>query len=133
NIYKHIKAVRQAKASGQILDCSKVPEDVLYWPGQNNPHFVDKYGWNLPDISLAGFWDEDGDGIYDACHGDFPLVPSDKCYDFQDFERSMPTEIVFYVFNDVMKNQSISGPGKLSFETQVHAFAFATDDELNDA
>src|SRR5690606_30391258 len=35
NIYKHIKAVRQAKASGQILDCSKVPEDVLYWPGQN--------------------------------------------------------------------------------------------------
>ena len=133
NIIKHKRLVKQALSSGQAIDCNQIPEDVLYWPGQNNPYFSLKYGWTLPDVPLAGFWDEDNDGIYNPCKGDFPIVPVESCETSNNIEKAIPTEIVFYVYNDVMANHTHSGPAKTGLETQVHAFAYATDDELNDA
>lgn len=133
NIIKHKRLAKKALSSGQAIDCNQIPEDVLYWPGRNNPYFSQKYGWALPDIPLAGFWDEDNDGIYNPCKGDFPIVPVESCETSNDIEKAIPTEIVFYVFNDVMANHALTGPAKTGLETQVHAFAYATDDELNDA
>ncbi|MBK8622171.1 MAG: T9SS type A sorting domain-containing protein [Saprospiraceae bacterium] len=133
NIIKHKRLAKKALSSGQLIDCNQIPEDVLYWPGRNNPYFSQKYGWSLPDIPLAGFWDEDNNGIYNPCKGDFPIVPVESCETSNDIEKAIPTEIVFYVFNDVMANHTQSGLAKTTLETQVHAFAYVTDDEMNDA
>lgn len=45
---------------------------IVGWPGKGNPHFVAQYGFALPTVSTAPFFDQNNDGIYNAFDGDFP-------------------------------------------------------------
>jgi hypothetical protein len=56
------------------FDCDVVSEDVRYWPAQGNPYFNEKFTFTLLDQPLANYWDQDGDGDYDPCNGDFPVI-----------------------------------------------------------
>ncbi|MBK6783451.1 MAG: hypothetical protein IPG79_06570 [Saprospiraceae bacterium] len=132
NIYTHIQNVKLAIKDGKLLDCNNIPQDILYWPAKGNPFFNTWIGWELPAIDLAGFYDYNGDGVYNPCHGDYPMVPSQNNEVFYHEGRLIPAEINFMVFNDIMDSQKISGPAKLTMETQLHSYAFSTDDELND-
>ncbi|MBK8855452.1 MAG: T9SS type A sorting domain-containing protein [Saprospiraceae bacterium] len=132
NIYTHIQNVKLAIKDGKLLDCNNIPQDILYWPAKGNPFFNTWIGWELPAIDLAGFYDYNGDGVYNPCHGDYPMVPSQNNEVFYHEGRLIPAEINFMVFNDIMDSQKISGLAKLTMETQLHSYAFSTDDELND-
>lgn len=44
---------------------------IYSWPGKGNPHFTGYTGLLLPALT-APFYDQNGDGIYNPDHGDYP-------------------------------------------------------------
>ena len=97
---------------------------IAGWPGQENPHFFDIWGFNLPlnGQILAPFFDLDNNGLYDPLMGDYPVVQLRNTPPF------VPAEIVWCVFN----GQNPGSPGFSSpilAEFQLTAWAFDCDDQ----
>lgn len=134
------ESIRQVRAAYQIalendelpLDLSEVPEDVLGWPSVGNPFFAEINNFELPDPSegggLAGFWDEDLDGIYNPTLGDYPIIEIRGCGQTPQF----PEEMTFWIYNDAGNTHRQSGtPLQIQMEVQVQAFAYTTSDDIN--
>ena len=132
NIEDHIAAWNKAKQNNVPFDCNKIPEDVRYWPAQGNPYWDEKYLWQLPNQALAEYWDENNDGKYDPCKGDYPIILRSGCEVGYHESPYLPSEINFFIFNDNGGPQTLSGPSKTQMEVQVSAFAYHTKDEIND-
>ena len=136
NVLKHIAAydafVRDTTST--IFPCDSIPEDVLYWPGRGNEFWGQKFDFPLPDQNLGNFWDEDGDGNYEPCGGDFPVIDIRGCApdDRLAARELLPDEMVFWVYNDNGGNHVLSGATAIQMEIQVQSFAYATNDEIND-
>ncbi len=130
----HANRVIKGIETGVAIECDSVPEDILYWPGQGNPHWRKKYPFALPDQPLGSFWDNDENGIYDPCGGDFPIIDIRGCEPKDVFEARelIPDQMVFWIYNDNGAAQTLSGPNSIQMEVQVQAFAYATNDEIND-
>ena len=107
---------------------------MLFRSGQGNPHWRKKYSFNLPDQPLGSFWDHDENGIYDPCGGDFPIIDIRGCEPKDVFEaRELITdEVDKGILNDNGAAQTLTGPNSIQMEVQVQAFAYATNDEIND-
>lgn len=129
NIRQHIKNFEIAKENATSLSCNDISDDILYWPAQGNPYFEEEYGWQLPDQTLAGYIDIDNNGYYDPCFGDYPMLYEHDC---SNYEKYIPTEINYFVFNDNGGQPKLSGPSTLKMELHVNAYAYSTNDELND-
>jgi len=134
NIRQHLRNFQQAKASGKPYDPQLIPRDVKGWPGRGNPYFFDIHQFDLPDTrqGLAGFWDEDGDGDYNPERGDFPRVEIRGCSFDTPEQQPIPDEMVFWIYNDAGNIHSESQGDPIQMEIQVQAFAYATNDEIND-
>ncbi len=136
HIKSHIKAFQLAKANNQSFDCKSipVPDDIRYWPAQGNMYFVEKYGWELPDQPLAGFYDMNADGRYDPCDGDYPMTYTgpNNCLPYHLNPNRIPATINYFVFNDAGRMQTLSSEKRLNMEFHVHAYAYNTSDALND-
>ena len=111
------------------LDPSVVPESLLQWPGKDNPHFATENRFDLPpNQALAGFWDEDEDGIYDPTFGDYPIIEIRNCNELPQF----PDEMIFWIYNDAGNVHRQSGtPNQIQMEVQVQAFAYESADDFN--
>ncbi|SEQ98042.1 hypothetical protein [Neolewinella agarilytica] len=112
------------------LDPSQIPSDILGWPSTGNPYFFDENGFELPNTNqgLAGFWDEDLDGIYDPTLGDYPIIEIRGCGETPQF----PEEMAFWIYNDAGNTHRQSGtPTQIQMEVQVQAFAYTTSDDIN--
>ena len=131
-IEQHISAFEAAKLAGINFDCSSIPDGIKYWPAYGNPYFIEKYNWELPAQPLADFWDENDDDHYNPCDGDYPIVNQRGCDVGYQQGTTIPTEINFFIINDNGGPQTFSGPGAIQLELQVSAFAYSTNDELND-
>lgn len=129
-----IKMYREARAkdpNNPQIDCGLVPENVKGWPSFGNPYFFDIHRFTLPRApqGLAKFHDEDGDGQYDPCKGDFPIIDVKGCETI----TAIPDQMIFWIYNDnggVHTQSQRSTP--IQMEVQVQAFAYKTNDELND-
>lgn len=128
NIASHIKAYQEAVASGTQLDCKNIPQDVKGWPARGNPYFKSINGFDLPNTSqgLAAFYDQDGDGKYDPCMGDYPIVEVRGCNAPQ-----YPDEMTFWIYNDAGGIHTQTQGKPIQMEIQVQSFAYATNDEIN--
>ncbi|MEM9528381.1 MAG: hypothetical protein AAGA31_17345, partial [Bacteroidota bacterium] len=87
-------------------------------------------GFELPNTSqgLAGFWDEDLDGIYDPTLGDYPIIEIRGCGETPQF----PEEMNFWIYNDAGNTHRQSNtPLQIQMEVQVQAFAYTTSDDIN--
>ncbi len=134
DVLKHINAFDGLLQGGE-LNLDSIPQDVLTWPGQGNPFFEDRYEFELPNQPLGAFWDEDGDGIYDPTQGDFPIIDIRNCEpeSREEAKELVPDEMNFWVYNDNGNTQQLSKGGQpIQMEVQVQAFAYATNDEIND-
>lgn len=129
NIREHIREFQIARESGVPYDCDAIPEDIRGWPGKGNPYFFEINGWTLPfdTQGLGAFHDEDNDGQYDPCQGDYPVIEVRGC-DAPNF----PDEMIFWVYNDNGNIHTNSQGDPIRMEVQVQAFAYSTNDELND-
>jgi hypothetical protein len=118
--------------TGLLENTIGIPEDVLYWPGKGNPFFTEKYHFELPDNAsgLADFYDADQNGIYNPLAGDFPIIGMSGC---DPNDPRYPDQMIFWIFNDA-GNIKVppNNAGAMRMEVQVQAFAYATNDELND-
>lgn len=118
-------------ANGDISPES-IPRGVKGWPARgNNAFFFDVWGFQLPftNQGLAGFFDANEDGLYNPLDGDYPSIEIRGC----PLDR-YPDEMIFWIYND----QGGGAPHArtngvpIQMEVQVQAFAYLTNDELND-
>lgn len=129
NIKIHLSNFRTAQINGVAYDPNDIPDDVKGWPASGNPYFFDMHGFDLPDDAargLAGYWDENQDGIYDPIDGDFPVIEIRGCA-----EPQFPDEMIFWIYNDAGNIHAESDGLPIRMEVQVQAFAYKTNDEVN--
>ncbi|MEM9835435.1 MAG: hypothetical protein AAF828_02965 [Bacteroidota bacterium] len=130
SIIEFLGQVADAEAAGTMpLDPASIPADILGWPSTGNPYFFEINDFDLPTGTqgLAGFWDNDLDGIYDPTQGDYPVIEVRGCPDPQ-----FADEMTFWIYNDAGNNHNESNtPTQLRMEVQVQAFAYSSSDELN--
>lgn len=111
----------------QLFPDYTVPRSILEWPA----HGDDAAPLNQ-DYYLAPFVDRDGDGNYNPENGDYPaydLNNSSEC-------KANITDIygdqnLWWVFNDKGNIHSETGSGAIGMEIRAQAFAFSTNDEVN--
>ncbi|HOY07682.1 MAG TPA: T9SS type A sorting domain-containing protein [Saprospiraceae bacterium] len=99
---------------------------IMGWPGRNNPYFLQIKGFDLPaDKTLAPFFDENSDGVYDPLQGDYPVVALDNGVQF------LPTEWVWNISNTgplTSLDSNSTYVGVLA-EIQSTAWAFHCEDQ----
>ncbi len=106
---------------GGTIPLGNIPNAVLEWPGKGNPSAVGANGVPLnlsPNKPMAPFVDVNADNIYNPENGDYPDVPGDQA--------------IWWVYNDKGNIHSETGGEAIGLEIQSLAFAFATNDEIND-
>ncbi|MFK7946234.1 MAG: hypothetical protein AB8G11_01500 [Saprospiraceae bacterium] len=114
------------------FDCANVPDELKNWPGRGNPFFADFEGWELPNQPLAPFYDENNDGIYNPCDGDFPIIEVRGCAAGSSGATSIADQMIFWVYNDNGNIHTQTTGDPIRMEIQVQAFGYGTSDEIND-
>ncbi len=124
----HIAQFEQAQADGVPYDISLMPKGVLEWPGLGNSLFADAVGFELPlaGQGLAPYWDENGDGMYNPQFGDFPVIEVRGCP-----VPNYADQMEYWIFNDAGNVHTESGGDPINMEIQAQAFAFESNDELD--
>ena len=108
-----------------------IPDNIKYWPALGNPFWNERFDFELPfnDQGLGNFFDFEENGIYDPSQGDFPFLDIRGCD--KKFDDRVPDEMYFYIYNDAGGVHTRSGGDVIRMEVQVQAFAYATQDEIN--
>jgi hypothetical protein len=130
DIKEHIRAFDEAVAAGIELDPENIPDDLKKYPARGNPYWSEYYDFDLPNDNqgLGAFFDANGDNIYDPKDGDYPAIEVKGC----PTESNFPDEIVFWVYNDAGNSHTNTNGRPIRMEVQVQAFAYATNDQIND-
>ncbi|QTN37729.1 T9SS C-terminal target domain-containing protein [Cryomorphaceae bacterium] len=103
-----------------------VPTVILEWPG-NYPDTYSQFGAE----TLAPFFDADGDGFYDPSAGDYPAYDLSGEADCQGADLLFGDQTLWWVFNDKGNIHTETNAEPIGLEIQAQAFAFATNDEIN--
>ncbi len=129
DIALHLANYNKAVQAEEEYDCNLIPEDILGWPARGNTYFAEIHGFDLPNTprGLAAFYDRNGNGLYDPCDGDYPVIEVRGCTAPQ-----YPDEMIFWIYNDAGGIHTQTQGRPIQMEVQVQAFAYATNDEIND-
>jgi hypothetical protein len=105
-----------------------VPDIITNWPGNN---FDADY-----DLSLAPFYDANENDIYEPSAGEYPWFDLDKiveCTATQDLREHLlyGDKTMWWVYNDRGNIHTETDGASIGMEIRAQAFAFATNDELN--
>ncbi len=148
-IKEHISLYNQALKGEITYTDDLIPAGVRGWPSKGNPYFLDEWGFELPNTGqgLAGYFDENSDGIYDPLDGDFPIVEIRNCTNYgadawlvnecndstflPGTEPQFPDEMIFWIYNDNGGIHTQSNADAIQMEIQVQTFAYATNDFIN--
>ncbi len=104
----------------------EIPLSILEWPAHGDPSL----GQNF---YLAPFFDRDENGIYEPINGDYPWYDIEKEIDCK-VDRTVTLfgdETIWWVMNDKGNIHTETGGEPLGMEIRCQAFAFATNDEIN--
>jgi len=93
---------------------------VYGWPGRGNPFFSNYHNFDLPfnQYSLAGFYDQFGDGQYNPLDGDYPSLEVRGCP-----LKYNADEELWFSFHDVGAHAQ-SGGGSLNMAIETAFFGF---------
>ena len=120
-----------------------IPLSILNYPGnredddQNenaSEEFDEQVGTNpyYALETLAPFRDIDGDGSYNPASGDYPEYNLDGTYNCQEYDMLFGDQTLWWVYNDNGESHTESGSVEpIGLEIQAQAFAFSTNDEIN--
>ncbi|MCB9335293.1 MAG: T9SS type A sorting domain-containing protein [Flavobacteriales bacterium] len=98
-----------------FLSNGTISNNILYWPGKNNPNL----SYIPVNHDLAPFVDVNTDGNYNPNDGDYPLIKGDTA--------------IWWVLNDKGNQHTASLSNQpMGIELHVMAYAFATNDDIND-
>ncbi|MEO8085569.1 MAG: hypothetical protein ABI763_02045 [Bacteroidota bacterium] len=107
-----------------------VPPQVMQdWPGNGDDA---EHGAGAGYVHfLAPFFDRNVDGIYDWQDGDYPYFEFNSSAPVCD-DRMLGDQSLWWVFNDVGNvHRETDSQFPIGLEIQAQAFAFATNDEIN--
>ncbi len=122
-----VEEAKEAAGSNNIsIPLAQIPASILAWPGRNNPWFIQQNGFDLPaNKNLAPFWDNDGNpDEYDPTKGDYPVIDSEV-------EGVYGDQMIWWMFNDKGNVHTETNGEAIGLEVSALAFAFATNDEVN--
>jgi hypothetical protein len=111
----------------------QIPDIITNWPAHGPEG---GYAYNL-----APWWDTDGDGYYNPLNGDFPYYefPNEGITNdpFCKRPRGQAPRLfgdytLWWVYNDKGNIHTETGGTAIGMEFRAQAFAFTTNDELND-
>lgn len=105
----------------------QIPRSILNWPAHGRNH--DPYN---EDFYLAPFFDRNGDGIYNPLDGDYPgydLKNEKDCS--KKISNIYGDQNLWWIFNDKGNAHTQTGSASIGVEIRAQAFAFATNDEVN--
>ncbi|NUM31751.1 MAG: hypothetical protein HUU47_05440 [Bacteroidetes bacterium] len=98
-------------------------EDISNWPGRTS----------INQPTLAAFFDYNNDGIYNPISGDYPVLQNEcrgkKLKD--NSPEDQPDKMLYFVYNDKGNLHAESGADPIGLELHTTAFAYATNDEIN--
>jgi hypothetical protein len=105
-----------------------IPNEIMNWPAHGD---IGRF----QDYFLAPFFDHPNSvqGVYDPLNGDYPWYDLDKEIDCRT-ERKVTLYgdfTLWWVFNDKGNIHTESGGDPIGMEIRAQAFAFATNDEVN--
>ncbi len=122
---------------GEDPDCNQgvdypgyaVPQSILEWPAHGD---VGRF----QDFYLAPFYDYNDDGIYNPNDGDYPKYDLDSEFDCSDPTNRAARALFgdvnhWWVFNDKGSIHTETNGDPIGMEIRAQAFAFATNDEIN--
>lgn len=129
--------------NGKPVDGYQIPSIIANWPAHpdENSEGVSHY--------LAPFYDADGNGEYDPAQGDYPYydITNELCHTKtptmdEEIEASVYGSILadqvlkgdqtlWWIFNDKGASHTESSGQQIGIEVRAQAFAFATNDEIN--
>ena len=125
-----------------LNDGYEIPSSILNWPAHGDPSKGMSY-------YLAPFYDRNKDGHYDPAAGDYPYydIDNELCHSQvetmdESIEGSIEGSILadqvikgdqtlWWVFNDKGNSHTETGGSAIGLEIRAQAFAFATNDEIN--
>ncbi|MCC6721893.1 MAG: hypothetical protein IT243_06795 [Bacteroidia bacterium] len=101
-------------------------EDISNWPGRTS----------ITQPALAPFFDYNNDGIYNPISGDYPVLQNEcrgmKLNKYEDNKpEDQPDKMLYFVYNDKGNLHAESGADPIGLELHTIAFAYATNDEIN--
>lgn len=111
----------------------QIPDIIINWPAHGP---AGGYEYNL-----APWWDTDGDGFYNPMNGDFPYYefPNEGITNDASCKRPRGQAArlfgdytLWWVYNDKGNIHTETGGTAIGMEFRAQAFAFTTNDELND-
>lgn len=120
---KHFRITRQEVDDFIANPADGIPQSILDWPGNRND--------GNPNEQFAPFFDSDDDGFYDPGAGDYPRYGDDNSNCNTD-DLLYGDETIWWVFNDKGNIHTESSAEGIGLEIQAQAFAFSTNDEIND-
>jgi hypothetical protein len=124
-----------------------IPDAILNWPAHGDESMGQSF-------YLAPFYDADGDGVYDPYSGDFPYYdltgelcqtltptmdatyyhpddPNNWLYGILSDQVLKGDQTLWWVFNDKGNIHTETGGDAIGLEIRGQAFAFSTNDEIN--
>ncbi len=105
----------------------QIPQSILDWPAHGRS--FDPYN---EDFFLAPFYDNNNDGIYNPLDGDYPGYDLKNEHDCsQKAGNIYGDQNLWWVFNDKGNIHTQTGAASIGMEIRAQAFAFATNDEVN--
>lgn len=125
----HLANYFAAVEANQPYNPDDIPNQVKAWPARGNEFFAESVGFDLPNTNqgLAGFFDRDGNGLYDPTDGDYPIIEIRGCE-----EPQYPDQMTFWIYNDAGNvHEQTGSETPIQMEVQVQAFAYRTNDEVN--
>jgi len=119
-----------------------IPQSILEYPGnRSNDDFSgaflgeDTLVQTSPYYkleTLAPFRDVDGDGKYNPLAGDYPEYNLDGTLNCKEDDMLFGDQTLWWVYNDAGNTHTASGSStSIGLEIQAQAFAFSTNDEIN--
>ncbi|MEM1220564.1 MAG: T9SS type A sorting domain-containing protein, partial [Bacteroidota bacterium] len=119
-------AHREDWADNQQIDAPNAA--VFSWPARGNPFFGAYHDFNSDwSDHSAGFWDQNGDGLYNPDQGDYPILELQGCGNV-----GTPSEMHWSYFGDGgLHTQSGMEPLPVQIRQTVFSFACSDHDLLN--
>lgn len=130
-----------------LISCDNIPAEIRLWPGKGNPFLkqesffaADPLAVASVDNNLANFYDNDTNGIYNPCKGDYPLWAGTEadgnCPGGVIDIKAGADQVIWWVCNDGgdKKNfpENTAVVPEIGMEIHYEAFAYASTDATND-
>lgn len=124
--YDKIYKINRTDLEDFVLDPTTATDDILKYPGSGDKTFKEAH-------AIAPFYDANGDGDYDGNDGSGteypvlnPLRPADK-----NLPADQPDQMLTFVYNDKGNIHAETQGIPIGLELVTTAFAFKTNDEVN--